>query len=488
LTSTGRLAAPVKPAVQEILLGGSLDMDDRATVAELRLSTAVDLAHAVMLIESGIVDAGSGRSLLRGIRELRATDFAALHGRDAPRGVYLAYERLLRDQLGDDVGGILHTGRSRNDLNATVLRLRLREPYVRLLRETLRLGACLVRQARRRERVVMPAYTHYQVAVPITYGHYLAGAALALARDFDFLAEAGRELDHCPLGAGAGGGTTIPIDPARTARLLGFEWPVSNSLDAVASRDVVLRLLAATAIMAILLSRIAHDLLLWSTAEFGFLLLPDDLVGSSSMMPQKRNPFLLEHVQGRTGALVGSFVEAAVAMQGTPFTNTPAVSVEAVRAMCPALERGAESATLLRFVVAGAEIDGAALERRTEDGYACATALAERLVESGTPFRAAHEEVGALVASAVEANQEPLEVAARNRLNTQVPLERLDPSSVAAAASFGGGPGSAADSIAAAHEAWSTAARRLRALERRWSDVEQRLDAVAAAAAEDRVR
>src|SRR5262249_17458275 len=202
---------------------------------------------------------------------------------------------------------------ARNDLNATVLRIRLRQPILRLLSESLRLQAVLLRRARKFRRIVMPAYTHYQAAVPVTYGHYLAGVAGALERDILGLIEGSRELDFCPLGAGSVGGTTLPIDQQRTASLLGFSGPVLHSIDAVASRDIVTRMLAAISILGITLSRLAADLLLWTTSEFGFLKLPDRLVGSSSMMPQKRNPFILEHVQGRSAAAIGAFVAAATA-------------------------------------------------------------------------------------------------------------------------------------------------------------------------------
>src|SRR5215217_4622929 len=334
----------------------------------------------------------------------------------ARRGWFLLYEDYLIENLGAETGGILQTGRSRNDLNATVFRLRLRAPYLRLLNEELRLQAILLRRAEKFAGVVMPAYTHYQAAVPVTYGHYLAGVAQAINRDIDELFFAGRELEVCPLGAGAVGGTTWPLDTARTAELLGFDRPSANSFDAVASRDLILRLLSATAIFGVTLSRLAADLLLWSTAEFGFFSFPDNLVGSSSMMPQKRNPFLLEHVQGRSTAALGAFVASATAMNGRPFTNTIAVGTEAVAHVWPALQNIMEAATLARLVIAGAKPQPETMLRRAESGYTEATELANRLVAEGDFFfRTAHKHVGSIICEAIENESATLWEAVANR-------------------------------------------------------------------------
>jgi argininosuccinate lyase len=204
------------------------------------------------------------------------------------------------------------------------------KPYIGLLQELLKLQVVLLRRSRRFADVTMPAYTHYQAAVPITYGHYLAGVGWALARDIAGIIASSKSLNICPLGAGAVGGTSLPIQTERTALLLGFDEPALNSVDAVASRDLILRLLASLAILGVTLSRISADLLLWTTSEFGFLTVSDNLVGSSSMMPQKRNLFLLEHIQGRSTAAIGAFVHSSTAMHSTPFTNSIAVGTEAV--------------------------------------------------------------------------------------------------------------------------------------------------------------
>jgi argininosuccinate lyase len=427
MINTGRIQQALTPTARKILFG---ETADSSVDTELRYATQVDCAHLLMLAECSIVDHARVARLLQEIEKLRLSDFLPLYGLSASRGLFLLYEDYLIEKLGATTGGILQTARSRNDLNATVLRLRLRWPYMRLLDEVLRAQAVLLRRAQKFADVVMPAYTHYQAAVPVTYGHYLAGVAQAVGRDIEELFCAGTGLQVCPLGAGAVGGTSLPIDAARTAVLLGFESPAANSIDAVASRDLILRLLAAQAILGVTLSRLAGDLLLWSTAEFGFLAFPDQLVGSSSMMPQKRNPFLLEHVQGRSTAALGAFIAAASAMHAKPFTNSIAVGTEAVSHIWKAFESITEATVLTRLVLAGAKPDREAMLRRARDGYTNATELANRLMlQSGVSFRTAHMRVGSIIRQAIESDGEPLS------------LEGLDPGAIARTAIYGGGPG-----------------------------------------------
>ncbi|MDQ1493383.1 MAG: argininosuccinate lyase [Actinomycetota bacterium] len=437
MDDTGRIRRPLTPSARRIVFG-----EPATGPSELALVSRVDRAHLVMLAEEGLVAREAAATLLIEIERLRAGRFAALDGAEARRGRYLLYEDWLAARLGEATAGILRTGRSRNDLNATVLLLRLRPPVERLLSETLRLQAILLAGARRHAGTVMPGYTHYQPAVPTTYGHHLGGVARALDRDLETLGAAAVGLDTSPLGAGTGHGTAQPINPLRTAALLGFTRPAPHSLDAVASRDVVLRLLAAAAVLGVTVSRLAADLLLWTTAEFAFLELPDELVGSSSAMPQKRNPFLLEHVKGRSARAAGAFVAAATAMHATPFANSVAVGTEGCAGAVEALDAAADSVTLLRLVVAGARPQPAAMLARAAAGQTTATAWAERLVtEEGLSFREAHRLVGQLLTDADETDRRA--PAAPVRMPVHRDLAGLDPTSVARAARFGAGPGAA---------------------------------------------
>jgi argininosuccinate lyase len=483
MEDTGRIRRPLDPRARRVVFG---DHVEQAIRDELPFYVAIDRAHLVMLLERGILPRESVRRLLAAMDGLAARDYAPLRGRPAPRGLYLLYESWLVETLGEDVGGAVHLARSRNDINATVLRLRLRGAYRALAREVLRLLATLVRRAERHAGLTMPVYTHWQPALPITYGHYLAGVASALGRDLRGIEDAASELDRCPLGAGAAGGTGVPIDTERTAALLGFAEGVRHSLDAVASRDLVLRLLAAAAVLGVTLSRVATDLQLWSTAELDLVRFPDELVGSSSMMPQKRNAFLLEHVKGRGGAPLGAFTAAAMAMHATPFSNSVAVGTEGVKPLWGALDEVTEATLLARLVVAGAQPQPERMRRRAAEGFTAATELANRLVlETGASFRSAHHRVGALVTRAAEGGL-PLAEAAE-------PLFRehglaadpawLDPAAVAASAAFGGGPApeSLRRLLAELRGEWSEAARRLDRRSRRWGEGSRTLDAAVAA-------
>jgi argininosuccinate lyase len=439
-SDTGRIQQPLVAEARRIVFR----QDVAEAVEELRAISDVDRAHVVMLTERSLIAPDRARRLLRAIEALRETAFDRVLASPGARGLYLQYEAVLRETGGDDAGGTLHVARSRNDLNATVAKRRLRGPAADLFASLLRLQATLLRVASVHATCVMPLYTHGQAAVPITYGHYLVGVAAALDRGLAFSAAAASAFDQCPLGAHAGGGTSFPIDTARTAALLGFTSPVTQSVDAVASRDQVLMQLAATACVAVTLSRLATDLLQWSTAEFGFLTFPDHLVGSSSAVPQKRNPFLLEHVQGRTGLVVGAFTAAATAMHKTPFSNSIAVGTEASRVAPQALTDARTSATLLRLMVRGGRPSAAAMSRRAAAGLTWASELANRLVRShGVSFRAAHHLVGAAI-TAAERTSPSLEPAAIEQHllagGFDVSLTGLHPAGAAQATAYGGGP------------------------------------------------
>jgi argininosuccinate lyase len=452
MSGTGRLLGEVGPGTRRVIYG---ELTQAGIEAELPAMIQVDQAHLVMLAERGLVRAEAAGQLLRCLAELAAARYRPLLNRPAPRGLYLMYEGYLIERLGAEVGGVLHSGRSRNDLKATITAMRLRAWTLGFVAQAARLQAVLLSRARSYQQVVMPAYTHFQAAMPVSYGYYLLGVAIAAGREIDAVRAAAAGLRTCPLGAGAAAGTDLPIDPARTARLLGFAEPVRHALDAVASRDTALRLLGAAAGLAVLTSRLAADFQLWSTAEFGFITFPDRLAGGSSAMPQKRNAFLLEHVKAKPAQAVGAWAGAASAMAATPFTNSIEVGTEALASLWPGLRAAEEAVLLSQVLVSGARPVRERMLERTRSGFTTATAVANRLVRQGTPFRTAHHMVGEAVRRASEAGStEFADFGPPGWLNG-AGLADLDAADVMGAHSYGGGPGDFAGQFGQARAQWA---------------------------------
>ncbi|MGX7677220.1 argininosuccinate lyase [Plantactinospora sp. DSM 117369] len=433
---TGRLTRAALPGARRIVFGETADaaIDD-----ELHLMTAVDRAHLVMLRSRGLIGAGDAGRLIAAIDDLDRDGYRALRGRHAPRGLYLLYESHLAEVTGAEVAGRLHSGRSRNDLKATICALRLREWHAAVLRETLRTEAVALNAARRHRAAVLAGFTHFQPSVPITYGYYLAGVAAALGREADRLLAEIPHLSRCPLGAGAMAGTDLPIDPELTARLLGFAAPHPVALDAVASRDSVSAVLAIAASVAVTASRVALDLQLWTSAEPALLRLPDDLVGSSSAMPQKRNAYLLEHVRGRAARVLGAQTAVLAATRSAPFTNSIEVGTEAMAEAWPAYAHTIDVLRLLRMHLSGARPRVDRMAGHAAGHWTTATAVANRLVVEGHPFRRAHEVVGRLI-TGIESGR-PVQPGPPIERRAAELLDTLDVGEAVRAARFGGGPG-----------------------------------------------
>ncbi|HEX4700957.1 MAG TPA: lyase family protein, partial [Pseudonocardiaceae bacterium] len=295
------------------------------------------------------------------------------------------------------------------------------------------------------------------------------GVALAVQREIAALDSASQGLDTCPLGAGAVAGTDLPIDTRRTAALLGFAAPTTHALDAVASRDVALRLLATATGLAVTLSRLAADLQLWSTVEFGFVGFPDRLVGGSSAMPQKRNAFLLEHVRAKPGQALGALAAAASTMATTSFTNSIEVGTEAVASVWHGLAAVTDAVLLSQVLISGARPEPVRMLTRATDGFTTATFLANRLMRDGMPFRTAHRVVGTAVRAAVDAGTTRLDGVG----------ETPDIPTVVRAQAYGGGPGAFDEPFTVAAARWLEHAGRLRDRRRALADADVALaDAV----------
>ncbi|MEX2576104.1 MAG: argininosuccinate lyase [Halofilum sp. (in: g-proteobacteria)] len=366
-----------------------------------RQDIAGSRAHARMLTKVGVLSEAERDAILEGLdaidAEIEAGRFA---WSVALEDVHMNIEHALTERIGE-AGKKLHTGRSRNDQVATDLRLYLRDAIDGLVVELGRLCEGLIEQAERHADAVMPGFTHLQTAQPVTFGHHMLAWLEMLLRDVDRLNDCRKRVNVMPLGAAALAGTTYPLDREYTAELLGFDRPCANSLDAVSDRDFAIEFCAWGATTMMHLSRMSEELVLWNSAAFGFIDLPDRFCTGSSIMPQKKNPDVPELVRGKTGRVQGHLVSLLTLMKGQPLAynkdnqedkeplfdtvDTLAGSLRAFADMIPALEIRPENM--------------AAQARR---GFATATDLADYLVRKGVAFRDAHDVVGRAVRHAVD--------------------------------------------------------------------------------------
>ncbi|MER9436098.1 lyase family protein [Mesorhizobium sp. M0618] len=405
----------------------------------LRHQASIDEAHLVMLADQGLVSQAVAADLLKHILALQDEGFQCLEGRDAPRGLYLAYEAELAARAGPEKAGWLHLARSRNDLNASISLLMLREAAYSISQQIGAAQDALLRRVEEASRLVAPLYSQYQIALPGSPGHYLLGVFFALSRERQRLHWLLEDIRNCPMGAGAGGGTSMPIDPTKTANLLGFELPSFNSLDAVASRDHHLQALSLFAGVSILLSRVAQDLQVWTTREFALIDVPDNLAGGSSMLPQKKNPFLLEHIKGSASTVIGAYVSAAAATCKAPFSN----SIEASNYGCSPLKLSEEAVKraiiLTSLIVKYMSFSAKSMREHLADGSSMTAVAAERMASRGVPFRKAHTLIGEI---AERLSQDGCVAERRSELASH--LADVLPASLEEcrdALQFGGGPG-----------------------------------------------
>ena len=387
---SGRFAAAADPRMEAFT--SSLAVDRRLAAYDVRGSRA----HCRMLVKQKIIARAEGQKILKGLqaveRELTRGDFPFLA---SDEDIHMAVERRLTEKIGA-VGGKLHTARSRNDQVLLDVRLFLRDEIGALGKLVARLQRRLARLAKRHRTVVLPGYTHLQRAQPVLLAHHLLAYHAMFGRDAERLAECGARVNVLPLGAGALAGTTLPIDRAYVARLLGFARVSENSLDTVADRDFVAEFLSVAAILGMHLSRLAEELVLWSSSEFGFVELPDAFATGSSMMPQKKNPDVPEIIRGKTGRLYGNLFALLTVLKGLPLTYN--------RDLQEDKEPLFDSVDTLRGVLSVLEPMLGALRFRPErlaaaarGGFMLATDVADYLVEKQVPFRRAHEVVGAVV-------------------------------------------------------------------------------------------
>jgi argininosuccinate lyase len=385
----GRFEGALDPQVRDFT--ASLELDKRLASHDLRGS----IAHARMLGRQNVISKDEAAMLVRELEgiagEIASGTFA--WPADA-EDVHSAVERALTERAGS-VGGKLHTGRSRNDQIALDLRLLVVELLDGLDAALRSLARALVERAAAESDTVMPGYTHLQRAQPVSLAHHLLAHVEALRRDRVRAAEARERAAVSPLGAGALAGVPYAIDPQAVARELGLARTFRNSIDAVADRDFVVDFAYVCALAAVHASRFAEELVLWTSAEFGFAEISDQHATGSSIMPQKKNPDVAELVRGRAGRIIGDLVAVLTTLKGLPLAydgdlQEHRVPLYDAAAVIPALET-------LALVVSGLRFDRDAMRRATEHGMLTATDLADHLARRGVPFREAHEIVGRLV-------------------------------------------------------------------------------------------
>ncbi len=400
----GRLKVERPPEVAGY--SSSIVDDERLFHADI----LVDLAHVVMLTEEGIIASTHGARILQALKKVEDEGFQGLKPGPHLEDVHVAIESRLIALLSEDVGGRIHTGRSRNDEVVTCIRLRLREDLIEVMERLLRLLGTCVKRAEENVDTVMPGYTHTQHAQPVTFAHWLLAHFDALSRDLERLQQAFTRVNLSPLGAAALATTGFPINRHRTAELLGFDGLLENSMDAVGSRDFAAETLAALSILSCNLSRVAEELILWSTSEFGMVELNDAYASTSSIMPQKKNPDIMELTRAKTGRVQGDLLAVLTMLKGLPLTYnrdfqevTPRLwdAVDSVKATLQVINGTLETLTLRKDVML----------RRVTETFATATELADTVVrETGLPFRTAHMVVGALVKKALQEGVKPSQV------------------------------------------------------------------------------
>jgi len=394
--------------------GGRFGASQDAIMADINVSIDVDRqlyrqdvaaskAHADMLAKRGIISAKDAKQIVRGLDTiLSEIERGKFRFKRALEDIHMNVEARLGELIGP-AAGRLHTARSRNDQVATDFRLWVRDAIDDIDQQLTSYQRALARKAQTHAATVMPGLTHLQTAQPVTFGHHLLAYVEMAARDRGRFGDARRRLNESPLGSGALAGTSFPLDRAMAAKALGFERPAANSLDAVSDRDFVLETLAAAAIASVHLSRLAEEIVLWTSPLVGLVKLSDKFTTGSSMMPQKRNPDAAELVRAKAGRIIGALSALLIVMKGLPLAYQKDLqedkegAIDALRALslCIAAMTG---------MIEDLEPDVRRMKAAAGEGFATATDLADWLVRVlGMPFREAHHITGRIVAAAEKA-------------------------------------------------------------------------------------
>jgi argininosuccinate lyase len=366
---------------------------------DVKLSKAVvdiNKAHMIMLTEQKIIKRSDGAKLLEALNK-----HAGIKLDPSAEDVHMAVEEAVLKEVGWKVGGNLHVAKSRNDQVATAIRMELRKNLLSLMFSVLHMQESLLKMAEKHVKTVILEYTHLQPAQPVTFAHYLLSYFDALERDLQRLQETYKRVNLCPMGAAALATTSFPINRERVAGLLGFSGIVENSIDAVGGRDFILETTAALTLIAVNLSRLAEDLIVWSSPDFGVIELPDDFASTSSIMPQKKNPEVLEVIRARASHVLGDFVASAATLKSLPSTYNLDFQ-EITPKLWESIETINSSLNMFAKLVPNLKVSED-VSSKALASFSAATDLANMLVRKyGVPFRSAHKIVGSLVKLLIE--------------------------------------------------------------------------------------
>ncbi len=366
-----------------------------------RVDIAGSLAHAEMLCHQGIISQQDHDAIVAGLQSITAEiEAGTFEWKLDLEDVHLNIEARLT-QLAGDAGKRLHTGRSRNDQVATDVRLWLRDE-IDVISDLLRqLQVALVDLAEKNTDVILPGFTHLQVAQPVAFGHHMLAYVEMFSRDFERMADVRRRVNRLPLGAAALAGTSYPLDRERVAATLGMDSVCQNSLDAVSDRDFAIEFAAAASLCMVHFSRLSEELVLWMSQSFGFIDIADRFCTGSSIMPQKKNPDVPELARGKTGRVVGHLMGLITLMKGQPLAYNKD-NQEDKEPLFDSVDTLKDTLRIFAEMVQGITVRPEAMERAASRGYATATDLADYLTRKGLPFRDAHETVAHAVKSAID--------------------------------------------------------------------------------------
>ena len=405
----GKIKTPPDPLVVKYLIKPGIEND-----IKYRYQAFIDCnkAHVLMLAKQGIVQKEVAAAILRSNAEMaKSGDRPTFEVNPDREDFYFNMEAKLIEDVGIEIGGQQHTARSRNDLYATCARLAVRRAYFEMCGIFNRMRQAIIDVARENTDAVFAGYTHMQPSEPITFAHYCSAILNALERDYRRFAHAFDGLNICPLGGGSMGSTTWDIDREYTAKLLGFDKPVDNSIDCVATRDYATDMLAALSIASNTISRFCQDLYVWATPDYGYVEVSDSCAVCSSIMPQKKNPWVLEHIKAKAAHIEGCFISALNVMKNIIYSHSEEECGEAANYLYPGLEEMKIACELMEVSIRGMIINKERMLETARGNFCTVTELANYLVRhDNISFRMAHDIVADVVAYMIENNKKADEI------------------------------------------------------------------------------